>query len=1178
MVVALVWLVSVFRAAAQNLVDNPSFELGVTNWSVWKGGTLQLSTNEHMGSNALVITSRTASDQGAQQTLTGKLVSGASYYCAGWFQAASVTQQTVMVGMQFTDDAGVHATNIAQGTCSNGGWSFLAGCFDLQATGAVQDVRLYVSGPAANVDLMVDDVAVVPLSGMRLAARKFPNVWVGGVGGDSTLKNNPTYAEVVGTDYHICGSENALKFSSTEPQSNSYSWSAADTIVNTGIANGQQTRGHTLIWHSSVPSWVSSNTWTTSQLQTILYDHIDTVAGRYKDKLFCWDVVNEALNDSNGGLRSTIWYDQPGIGYAGQGSNYIAEVFKRAHAAAPNAKLVYNDYSNEEDNTKSDAMYAMVRGFKSNAVPIDAVGFQMHINQSGPNLASMRANFQRFNDLGVDLHITELDVRINIDTNTGLATNITDLATQADTYFNVYGTALAFPRTRVLQTWGYDDSHSWVPGFFPGSGAALPLDQKFNRKLAWWAIYNVLANQAENLPIAAMSSGDNSSIVTNTAFSAGRALLFSANATNDYIALLVNVPYAGEYTLRVGVRKTNSCGQFQLAAAPVASGGYTNLGARQDLYASTTSYADLVVATNNFAVAGDYWFRFTVAGKNSSSSGYALILDYLRLTPTGKDGNQPPSVDAIPDQAVLKNQAFGPLAFRVHDRETVESALDVSIATSNPQLFPTNNLQLTQYGPQFLLNAVPAANRYGTATFMLTVQDADGTVTQSSFNITVTNNYSEPIIEPLSDLTITQDTVAVVPFIMWDTVDNVSTLTLSVSTSNTNLVPATNLVITGTGTNRTATITPLPGRVGDTVITFVLRDPGGRACTNAFTLQVSPTPLTSFKQLNNPGFESPFNTQNSVTSSNSITGLLANGWSENSKYGSLAPTVIYSAETNDVPAGSYAQKVVLATNGSPNFQIIQSFAMTNGRMYTASVWMKSTQAMTMNLSVGKSASPYSTYFNTSATISNVWRKISVSGAAPSNVTARIVLQTSQPGTFWMDEAYITSDLINTAPVLAAISNVTLNAGQTLQFTNVATDAEVPPQTLTFQLLSGPTNAVLNAANGVFLWRVAAMQAGTTNQIAVKVMDDGSPVLSATQKFTAVVNRLGKTRLTNFVLSANRQVQLRVDGDPNLDYLIQGSVNLSNWTSLNTNLSPVLPYTWTNTNALTNQYYRVLLRP
>lgn len=405
-------------------------------------------------------------------------------------------------------------------------------------------------------------------------------------------------------------------------------------------------------------------------------------------------------------------------------------MFKRARAADPDCELIYNDYGAETDNAKSDAIYAMAQDFKARGVPLDGIGFQFHLS-GAPSLSSMRTNFQRFNDLGLNLHISELDVRVAVDSN-GVAT-ASALAAQAETYFSVVGTALAFPRTRVVQLWGFSDRYSWIPSFAPGYGAALPLDKNLNRKPAWWALRDVLANQAETLAVAALSAGDSSTLLSGTSFSAGSARQFQANASNDFITLAVAVPYTGEYNVRVGVRKSSASGKFQLALTRTPGAAFVGLGAVQDLYASATSYAELDLGSFTFTGAGDNAFRFTVSGKHASSTDYDLALDYVRLTPTGADGNQAPALTPLANQALTEGGRCGPLAFAVSDRETVESALTVTASSSNPTLLPAGNIQITGGGPERLLVAAPAAGRSGSAVVTVVATDADGASASSSF-------------------------------------------------------------------------------------------------------------------------------------------------------------------------------------------------------------------------------------------------------------------------------------------------------------------------------------------------------------------------------------------------------------------------------------------------------------
>jgi endo-1,4-beta-xylanase len=714
-------------APSANLVANPGFEDGLAPWV--GRGSVNLTTNAagHTGACSARVTARTATWQGVAQSLLGQLRPGARYACSAWARTEGATSQVLRLTFEQRDGAGTRYVGVADATVTNGAWTFLSGTFSLDVAGDLERLFLYVEGPEAGADLFADDVSVVPLAGFRLAAEQ-SRLRVGGVSGSQVNTDLP-FGRAVGTDYHIAGTENALKFSALHPGSNTYSFSGADAILDRATAHGQLSRGHTLLWHSSLPAWVTNTPWTPAQLQAILYGHIDTVVSRYRDRLFCWDVVNEAFND-NGTLRSTVWHDAPGIGFAGQGTRYIEEALKRARAADPDCALIYNDYGAETDNAKSDAIYAMAQDFKARGVPLDGIGFQFHLSGT-PSLSSMRANFQRFSDLGLELHITELDVRAAVDSN-GVA-SAAALAAQAETYFSVVGTALAYPKTSVVQLWGFSDRYSWIPAFAPGYGAALPLDKKLNRKPAWWALRDVLAHQAETLAVAELSPGDASSLITGTSFSAGKARQFQANASNDAITLVASVPYAGEYNVRVGVRKSTAAGRFQLAAPRAPGGAAADIGGAQDTYAASTSYAELDLGAFTFTAPGDSPFRFTVLGKNAASSDYGLALDYLRLTPTGAGGNQAPALTALPDGSTQEARSAPTLAFAVSDRETVESALTVTALSSNPSLLPTNNIQITGGGAERLLVATPAANASGAAVVTVLVTDADGASASNRF-------------------------------------------------------------------------------------------------------------------------------------------------------------------------------------------------------------------------------------------------------------------------------------------------------------------------------------------------------------------------------------------------------------------------------------------------------------
>ena len=170
-------------------------------------------------------------------------------------------------------------------------------------------------------------------------------------------------------------------------------------------------------------------------------------------------------------------------------------------------------------------------------------------------------------------------------------------------------------------------------------------------------------------------------------------------------------------------------------------------------------------------------------------------------------------------------------------------------------------------------------------------------------------------------------------------------------------------------------------------------------------------------------------------------------------------------------------------------------------------------------------------------------------------------------------------LSNTAPILAAIGNRTINVGSNLMFTASATDTDQPPQTLTFSLLSGPGSATLNTNTGAFSWRPVVTNANTTNAFALKVADNGSPSLSATQSFTVTVNPLTLPTAASIVLN-NGQLGFQVSGQVGPDYAVQVSSNLLHWSTLFTTNSPAMPFSWTDTNAATlpAQFYRIKVGP
>ena len=295
-------------------------------------------------------------------------------------------------------------------------------------------------------------------------------------------------------EFNLIEPENATKFGPIHPAEDNYNFSTADGIVSYAAQHGMRVRGHVFVWHMQVPGWVTNGKFTPEQLSEILHKHILKVGGRYRGKIYAWDVVNEAFLD-NGSLRDTLWCNQPGIGL--QGTAYIEQAFRWAREADPNALLFYNDYGAEAINAKSGAIYKMAADFKARGVPIDGIGLQAHFTPSMvKNLPAIDANIKRITTLGLQVQITEMDVRLRLDAN-GKA-SAADLAAQADLYSGLAAICFKYPLCTALQTWGFTDKYSWIPKANPGFGAALLFDESYQPKPAYNALRDAL-NAAPNL-------------------------------------------------------------------------------------------------------------------------------------------------------------------------------------------------------------------------------------------------------------------------------------------------------------------------------------------------------------------------------------------------------------------------------------------------------------------------------------------------------------------------------------------------------------------------------------------------------------------------------------------------------------------------------------------------------
>jgi endo-1,4-beta-xylanase len=309
------------------------------------------------------------------------------------------------------------------------------------------------------------------------------------------------YRKLIANEFSSVTAENEMKWETLEPVRGQYNWGPADELVTFAEENGQLVRGHVLLWQNQLPGWLTAGVADGSidkdELREILKQHVYDVVTHFKGRIWQWDVVNEAFTDDweTGDFPSGV---HPGrFWVANLGEEILADVFRWAHDADPDALLFYNDYAIEHYGQKSNALYAWVQEQLAAGVPIDGIGFQTHLSTEygfpGGEPGGFAGNMQRFADLGLNVAITEVDVRTDVQPGTNTPLTPALQAQQEDYWRKTMEACLQVQECISYTVWGVSDDQSWVPSTFPGKGAALLWNEKLKRKPQYFDVKEVLA-------------------------------------------------------------------------------------------------------------------------------------------------------------------------------------------------------------------------------------------------------------------------------------------------------------------------------------------------------------------------------------------------------------------------------------------------------------------------------------------------------------------------------------------------------------------------------------------------------------------------------------------------------------------------------------------------------------
>ena len=330
-----------------------------------------------------------------------------------------------------------------------------------------------------------------------------------GVAVNKTNVSDPTQMEIIKKQFNSVTAENAWKPGEIHPKEGVWNFGLADSIANFCRENGIKMRGHCLCWHSQFADWMFTDKKGKPVKKEVFYErlreHIHTVVNRYKDVVYAWDVVNEAIADDNMMFRSF----RPGVKPSPYrqsrhfelcGDEFIAKAFEFAREADPTGVLIYNDYSTV-DPGKRERIYEMVKKMKEAGVPIDGIGMQGHYNIYFPDEEALDKAITRFSEIVNTIHITELDLRTNMESGGQLMFSRGEAKPQAgyistlqeDQYNRIF--KIFRKHKDVIKNvtfWNLSDKDSWLGV----NNHPLPFDENFKAKRSLQVIrdFNVAAD------------------------------------------------------------------------------------------------------------------------------------------------------------------------------------------------------------------------------------------------------------------------------------------------------------------------------------------------------------------------------------------------------------------------------------------------------------------------------------------------------------------------------------------------------------------------------------------------------------------------------------------------------------------------------------------------------------
>lgn len=774
------------------------FEDGTTQG--WAGrfglGTVTNTTADaHTGAHSALMTGRTANFQGPAHDITGKMCNGQQYWLEVWVKMApGQPSTTINLSLQFTDLGGaLHFPSVTTATVDSTAWVRLKSK-PYTFSGAYTNLQIYVqSFNNPNAQFYIDDAKVqfLPppvIENIPSIAQTYAGDFLVGFAAGQQDISGP-HGQLAALHYNSVTPGNDLKWSNTEPTEGNFTFGPADNILAFAQAHGIKMRGHNFVWHQQVPNWVfqdangidmSTEVYSDANKQLLLSrlkNHIDALINHYQGNIYVWDVVNEAIDESQtNGFRRSKWYmitvdpNNPG-----PAPEYMDDAFIYARQALDNlgidrtqVKLCYNDF-NTTIPAKRTFVYNWVKGAIARGVPIDCVGHQFHNNINFPiddqGSASSKQNvidtINLFSGLtstaGVPIinEVTEFDIslyrfgqcsqKFYTDYDDLLAGDTADLINEGyryRDYFQIFKSL--HNEIDSVTIWGLGDDDSWLNPSSNTAGcngvtaanAPLPFDSYLQHKLAYTGIVNPLALPGANLVTTITPSS--STVLSGSNFS--YVITVQNNGPNDAASLTFtdNVPTATTFQSlvapsgwtcsapAVGGSGTVSC------TAPALTNGSS---------AQFTLTVNVICATPNGTVVGDTaTAASTTLNPNPTPQNSASVNITVSDPPPVISGLSVSSPVLWPPNHQMVGEV---LSYGVHATCDLNPQLSISVASNQP----INGTGDGDTSPDWVVvdshDVQLRAERAGTAstgrvyTVTVTATDSAGSTSSSSVNVNV---------------------------------------------------------------------------------------------------------------------------------------------------------------------------------------------------------------------------------------------------------------------------------------------------------------------------------------------------------------------------------------------------------------------------------------------------------